>query len=238
MPHDLFGEVVHREVRIGARRWYGLPLTVLVHTVLVGTVVIVPLVATDVLPVLPAAQTSYVVVEAPSPPPGPPPAARRESARTLFAGPNAAPVTAPAGIAPDSGLVREPEPGTDTSVPGGLPGSLDGAGLVVQPEAPPPAPPPTTPVRITTELRPPAKIKDVLPIYPELAMRAHVAGSVVLEATINAEGRVVDVRVLRSIPLLDKAAVDAVRQWEFTPTRLNGVAVPVIMTVTVNFTLR
>jgi len=69
-------------------------------------------------------------------------------------------------------------------------------------------------------------------------MRARVAGMVVLEATIDARGKVVDVRVLRSVPLLDQAAIDAVRQWEFTPTRLNGMAVPVVLTVTVNFTLR
>jgi protein TonB len=78
----------------------------------------------------------------------------------------------------------------------------------------------------------------VVPVYPHTAWRARIAGVVILEATIDAQGRVVNLRVLRSVPLLDQAAVDAVRQWEFTPTRLNGVAVPVIMTVTVNFTLR
>ena len=57
------------------------------------------------------------------------------------------------------------------------------------------------------------------------------------QATIGADGRVIDARVLRSIPLLDQAALDAVRQWEFTPTLLNGVATPIIMTVTVNFSL-
>jgi protein TonB len=77
-----------------------------------------------------------------------------------------------------------------------------------------------------------------MPVYPDIAMRARISGMVVLEAVIDAEGRVVDVKVLRSVPLLDQAAVDAVRQWEFTPTRLHGVAVPVVMTVTVNFTLR
>ena len=77
-----------------------------------------------------------------------------------------------------------------------------------------------------------------MPVYPDIAMRARIAGVVVLEATIDAQGKVVNLRVLRSVPLLDQAAVDAVRQWEFTPTRLNGVAVPVVMTVTVNFTLR
>ena len=60
---------------------------------------------------------------------------------------------------------------------------------------------------------------------------------VIIEANIGPNGKVQDARVLRSIPLLDAAALDAVRQWEFTPTLLNGVPVPVIMTVTVQFTL-
>ena len=59
----------------------------------------------------------------------------------------------------------------------------------------------------------------------------------IIEATIGVDGRVVNARILRSVPLLDDAALDAVRQWEYTPTLLNGVPVPVIMTVTVQFTL-
>ncbi|MND07525.1 Gram-negative bacterial tonB protein [compost metagenome] len=62
-------------------------------------------------------------------------------------------------------------------------------------------------------------------------------GVVIIEATISTTGTVTDVRVLRSIPLLDQAAIDAVRQWQYSPTLLNGVPVPVIMTVTVQFTL-
>ena len=62
-------------------------------------------------------------------------------------------------------------------------------------------------------------------------------GVVIIEATIGPNGKVQEAKVLRSIPLLDAAALDAVRQWEFTPTLLNGVPVPVIMTVTVNFTV-
>jgi protein TonB len=61
---------------------------------------------------------------------------------------------------------------------------------------------------------------------------------VIIEALIGESGKVQDARVLRSIPLLDQAALDAVRQWAFTPTLVNGSAVPVIMTVTVNFTLQ
>ena len=59
----------------------------------------------------------------------------------------------------------------------------------------------------------------------------------IIEARIEGDGHVSDARVLRSIPLLDAAALDAVKQWQYTPTLLNGVPVPVIMTVTVNFTL-
>ena len=69
-------------------------------------------------------------------------------------------------------------------------------------------------------------------------MAAGVQGIVILEALIEQDGSVGDVRVLRSIALLDQAAVEAVRQWRFTPTLLNGQPVEVLMTVTVNFTGR
>jgi protein TonB len=238
MPRDLFGDVVHHEVRIGGRAWYSLPLTIFVHAIIIAVAVIVPLLAIDELPGLPRATAEYMVIAPPEPPPAPPRATRRAAAAVPAVNPHAAPLVAPAGIPPDTGLVPDPEPSADAGVPGGLPGSIDGAGLGVQPEAPPTPPQPVTPVRITSDLRRPAKIKDVMPAYPDIAMRARVAGMVILEATIDAQGKVVNLRVLRSVPLLDQAAVDAVRQWEFTPTRLNGVAVPVVMTVTVNFTLR
>jgi protein TonB len=93
------------------------------------------------------------------------------------------------------------------------------------------------PARVGGNIKAPTKTRDVRPEYPPLAQSARVQGVVILEATIRADGRVQDARVLRSIPLLDQAAIDAVKQWEFTPTLLNGVAVPVIMTVTVQFTL-
>jgi len=236
MPRDLFGEVGHHEVRVGGRAWCSLPLTILVHAIVIAVAVIVPLTALDELPGLPRAAAEYIVIAPPEPPPAPPRAPRRAAADVPAVSPHAAPLVAPAGIAPDTGLVPDPELSAGADVPGGLPGGIDGAGLGVQPEAPPP--PPVTPVRITSELRQPAKIKDVMPVYPDIAMRARIAGVVILEATIDARGKVVNLRVLRSVPLLDQAATDAVRQWEFTPTRLNGVAVPVVMTVTVNFTLR
>jgi protein TonB len=70
-----------------------------------------------------------------------------------------------------------------------------------------------------------------------IAQQARVQGIIIVEARIEKDGTVSSVRVLRSIPLLDEAAIDAVRQWEFTPTLLNGVPIPVIMTTTVSFRL-
>jgi len=81
----------------------------------------------------------------------------------------------------------------------------------------------------------PKKIKDVQPVYPAIAQSARVSGAVTIEATIGSDGKVIDAKVVRSIPLLDQAALDAVRQWEYLPTMLNGVPVPVLVTVTINF---
>jgi TonB family protein len=96
---------------------------------------------------------------------------------------------------------------------------------------------PGTPIRVGSGIRPPRKTRHVSPAYPTIAQSARIEGIVIAEAVIGPDGRVQDVRILRSIPLLDQAALDAVRQWEFEPTLLNGAAVPVIMTVTVQFTL-
>lgn len=117
------------------------------------------------------------------------------------------------------------------------------------PPPPPPPPPPDEastnsammdgefPIRVGGNIAPPTKIRDVRPIYPPEALANKVAGVVIVQATIDGEGKVRDARVLKSIPLLDAAAVEAVRQWEFTPTLLNGVPKPVIMVLTINFTL-
>ena len=100
------------------------------------------------------------------------------------------------------------------------------------------APATAAPVRVGGAIKPPTKVKNVNPVYPPIAQSARVQGVVIIEATIGVDGKVQDAKVLRSIPLLDAAALDAVKQWVYTPTTLNGQPVPVIMTVTVNFTLQ
>ena len=93
-------------------------------------------------------------------------------------------------------------------------------------------------VRIGGQIPQPQKTTHVNPVYPPIAQSARVQGVVIIEAIIDRDGKVGYSRILRSIPLLDQAALDAVNQWEFTQTRLNGSPVPVIMTVTVQFTLQ
>jgi len=153
--------------------------------------------------------------------------------------PAAAPVEAPSGIKPETGLEqnRNVAAGIEGGVVGGVTGGIVG-GLDAAPPPPPPPPPPPAPVRVGGNIKPPTKTKDVRPVYPPIAQSARVQGVVIVEATIGPEGTVQEAKVLRSIPLLDQAALDAVKQWVFTPTTLNGQPVPVIMTVTVNFTLQ
>src|SRR5438034_7374670 len=152
--------------------------------------------------------------------------------------PAAAPVEAPKEIKPETGIesVKGVIGGVEGGVAGGVAGGIVG-GLEAAPPPPPP-PPPAAPVRVGGNIRAPQKTKDVKPVYPAIAQSARVQGVVIIEATIGPTGAVQEAKVLRSIPLLDAAALDAVRQWQFTPTLLNGVPVPVIMTVTVNFTLQ
>jgi TonB family protein len=115
-----------------------------------------------------------------------------------------------------------------------------------RPGLPPPPPPPPADtstmadgaLRVGGDIKPPVKLKNVNPAYPPDAQAQRVQGVVIIEARVEPDGTVGQARILRSIPMLDDAALDAVRQWEFTPTLLNGQPVPVIMTVTVNFTLQ
>ena len=93
----------------------------------------------------------------------------------------------------------------------------------------------TRAVRVGGAIRNPTKTKNVMPVYPAVAKSARVGGTVHVEATIGPNGKVADARIVKSVPLLDQAALDAVRQWEYAPTRVRGVAVPVTITVAVNF---
>jgi protein TonB len=234
MPRDLFGDVTRPSISIGNRSKYTVPVSLFSHAMVVLVIIALPLLAPALMPKVFTSNAIPTIVNLvpPSPPPLPKPAS--DVKPVPVENRDAAPVVAPSEIrreAPQD-LDWQNEP---TSVVGGT--VTDGVDRIVG--EPPPSPPVRQqPVPIGGSIRQPQQVRRVEPVYPQIALLARVQGLVIIEATIGADGRVMNARVLRSIAMLDQAALDAVRQWEYMPTLLNGVPVPVIMTVTVNFQLR
>ncbi len=221
------------------RAWTGV-VSLGVHAVALVAVLVLPLLYDEALPDTATEVRAFFAkpldVAAPSPPPAP---AARAAARPPLPSPSSrfvAPVDIPAEIVPEEGLDLGVEGGAPGGLEGGVPGGVVG-GIVggLPPEAAPP--PPTRPVRAGIDVREPRRVRSVAPVYPTLAVQTRVQGIVVLECEIDARGRIENVKVLRGNPLLNDAAVEAVRQWVYTPTLLNGVPVPVLMNVTVTFSL-
>ena len=211
-------------------------LSFLVHSLMIGMAMVVRIFATTEMPD-PPISTKFMMAAAATPPDVPPPPRPAQSTAPAT-DQSPVPIKAPEVIAPE--VPREvldavPNgPGQVFGPGGGLPEGVD-FGPPPPPRAVTPPPPPV--VRPGGVIKSPQKVYNVAPIYPPIAQAARVSGIVILEALIAEDGSVRDVKVLKSVPLLDAAASDAVRQWRFTPTLLNGVPVQVIMTVTVNFNL-
>ena len=213
------------------------PVSVALHSVFAVALIIVPILKGGLLPD-PAAVKAFFVepMAAPAPPPPPPPPAPKATRAPRIVAPVLMDDTF---VAP---VVEEllPEDGLDLGiglvggVAGGVPGGVIGGVVGGLPDAPPP---PQRAIRVGGQIKQPKKLKDVAPVYPDIAKQARVQGVVILECTISPQGKVTNVKVLRGIPLLNDSAMSAVKQWVYTPTLLNGVPVPVIMTVTVNFKL-
>jgi protein TonB len=219
--------------------------------VLVGLAVASVVVTSDQLPIVPDMMAFAAAAPAPPPPPPPPPPAQRlapAKARPLPGGPAAAPVEAPSTIVAETIVPADEDvEGVEGGVEGGIAGGTLGGvvgGLMASPLPPPPPPPlppvsaPPAPVRIGGQLTAPALVHRVNPVYPDVAVHARVTGLVILEATVDTEGRVEAVRVVRSISLLNNAAIEAVKQWRYSPLVLNGVPTPFVLTVTLTFSLQ
>jgi len=222
-----------------------LPAAVLIHAVALALLVTLPLLQVGELPEV---DVSDVIV-APALPstPLPPPKARsgnlgaRLKARTANVAAatwRVAPVDIPVGIIEEGifgsgGSDFGIDGGVDYGLSGGLPATLIGSTLydifgAAEPSV----------ILAAGEFKPPKLIHRVEPVYPEIARQACIRGTVILEATTDVYGHVTNVRVLRSIQILDEAAMDAVRQWIYEPLIVNGRPLPVKFTVTVRFELR
>lgn len=223
-------------------------LSIATHVAIIGSVAWVVLFsAPATLPHVPSMMAFVAPAPVPSPPPPPPPPVTKAATAAQPSKPLPTPgptFTVPAEI--PIGIQREPafdigdEGGVVDGVEGGVPGGVLGGilGGMVSEAPPPPPPAPVKPKRVGGELSAPALIRRVEPDYPGVAVSAKVSGTVILEATVNEAGVVTDVSTLRSILLLDQAAITAVKQWRYEPLMLNGQPVPFILLVTVTFTLR
>jgi protein TonB len=236
MPRDLFGDVTRPSISIGNRKWYTVPLSLFSHSAIVLVIVAIPMLAPAMMPsVFADDDVAYITALLPPTPPPPLPPKAIELVDRQLSGPPAAPTQAPDGFSKELPRVETP----DSDLGSYVPGNIDSSSAVLAPPPEVKAPQQLTkPLHVGGAIRPPVRTHDVNPVYPPIAQAARVQGIVIIEATIGEDGRVINARVLRSVPLLDQAALDAVRQWQYTPTHLNGQPVPIIMTVTVTFTLR
>jgi periplasmic protein TonB len=245
-----------RERPLGERSLRSKLLAIAVHAIVVLALVVIPLLSvTNQLPPIAPTMMAFVAAEpaAPPPPPPPPPpslpataVARTEPVPTT--GHLVAPFEAPREVQPEPASARDESTagvlgGVEGGVPGGVVGGIVG-GIVSNVTPPPPPPPPAPaavargPVHIGGQITAPALLRRVEPTYPEVAMTAHVTGIVILQATVNTDGCVESAKVLRSRhALLDKAAQEALMQWQYSPLVLNGIPTPFVLTVTFNFSV-
>jgi protein TonB len=223
-------------------------ISVAIHALVLGATLIIPLLfATEKMPLIPTMMAYVAAPVAPPPPPPPPPPPAAPAARaaevkpaTPVGNPNAAPVEPPREIAAESAMPESfgVEGGVEGGVVGGSLGGFVGGLLEAPPPPPPPPPPPAQPVRIGGQIKAPALLKRVEPIYPDIAVLAKVTGTVILEATVATDGSVQSVTVLRSVKFLDQPAIDAVKQWRYSPLVLNGLPTPFVLTVTLTFSIK
>jgi len=229
-----------------------LAVSIVVHVLVIGVPLLFSLWYTDTLNL--RAYTATLLVGLPPPPPPPPAAAavvRTPAPRRVFT--TGGKLLAPSFIPKQVAVLKEaPLPdvsgleGISGGVPGGVPGGQMGGvlggvlGGILSNKAiaPPLAAKPKTPVRIGGRVRPPRELLKAAPDYPVLARSAHIQGDVVLDATIDALGNVIDARVVSGHPLLYDAALNALRKWKYEPTYLNDEPVPIQMNVIVSFRIR
>jgi periplasmic protein TonB len=222
--------------------------TVLLSTIIqVGIVVVmilIPLIYTEALPK--GMLTTFLAAPPPPPPPPPPPAAvvhMKPQVHLIHNGQMMAPTVIPKKVNIIKEEEQPPDVGASNGVIGGVAGGSAGGvlggiiGGTSGSNLPPPPPKPNKPLRVGGNVIAANLIHQVQPTYPAIAKTAHVSGTVVLHAIIGKDGSISELTYISGPPLLMRNAMDAVRQWRYRPTMLNGEPTEVDTTISVVFTL-
>src|SRR5499427_10547023 len=213
----------------------------------VAILILIPLIYTEALPK--ASLATLLIAPPPPPPPPPPPVATqivkvKPQVHLMDAGK----LVQPRVIPKETKIIKEeaePDMGSVGAV-GGVPGGVAGGsmggvlgGVIggVGTAPPPPKPKPTGPIRVGGNVQAARIVNRVQPVYPPLARQTRISGTVRLHAIISKDGSIQQLEVLSGHPLLQQAALDAVRQWRYQPTLLNGEPVEVDTTIDVIFSL-
>ena len=210
-----------------------------------ATLLLLPLYFSDAIDVH-QFNKSLLVVPPPAPAPPPPPTSSRSVAPKRRALSVTGKLVLPRVIPHQIARLSEQPDGNDLAgegVPGGIPGGLPGGviGGVLSGAAPPaPAPAPISsapkgPIRVGGKVKAPRLISAPDPVYPVLARQARISGAVVIDAVIDTQGNVVEMRTISGHPLLAVAAMEALRKWKYEPTILGGEPFPVELLVTITF---
>lgn len=238
------------QAHANTRRPFTLAIAVIAHIVSIGVLVLIPLLQTHVL-ALPPINLSLLTPEIKTSAPPSVPVEQPRIQKYTVPPPNV--LTAPESIPSHIVLEADPAPPSIGLMPTGtgtgklLADLLSTNAVSLAPSAPPQAAPelPPPPVFKKPEIlrqggnvQAAMLIAQVKPVYPALARQTRVQGIVVMEATIGKDGSVESLRVLSGHPLLNQAALDAVKEWRYRPTQLNGEPVEVLTTITVTFTMK
>ena len=215
------------------------------ETLFFAIMILVPLLYTHTINLSEFQNTYLVAPPAPPPPPPPPRAVVRQQPFHMQPAKLYQPVVIPKKvvIVKDQQQPAQTAPGVTGGVFGGIPGGQLGGvlggilGGNHQVVAPPPPPAHHGPYRVGGKIQAPRLIHNVRPLYPPLAKQARVSGNVVVDCVIDEHGNIVQAHVVSGHPLLVQAALEAVQQWKYQPTQLNGRPVAVKMAVTVEFSL-
>ena len=218
---------------------WGFVLSGVVQALILGILILIPLIYTEALP---KAMLSTLLIAPPPPPPPPPPPAPVKTivkpvARLIQSGKLTQPRAIPKEVAVFKEAELPPDVINNAGNTGGVFGGIPGQGMVSAVAPPPPKP--TAPQRVKQggNVTAASILQQTKPLYPALARQARIQGNVVLHAIIDKDGKVAQLEGISGHPLLVQSALDAVKQWRYKPTLLNGDPVEVDTTITVTFTM-